>query len=127
MEVLLLFLIMVFPIALIIGLLPAAIANSKGHSFFGWWVYGFLLFIIALPHALLLEKASVPTGQTRYGTNITRIYIRKNNEQYGPYSVGYVRAWLDSGRLDGTELAWHEGCPSWMPLSSMFDDVRISR
>ena len=39
--------------ALIIGLIPAFIAKNKGYNFFGWWIYGSLIFIIAFPHALL--------------------------------------------------------------------------
>ena len=42
-------------IAAVIGLLPAAIASRKGRSFFGWWIIGFLLFIIALPAAILAQ------------------------------------------------------------------------
>lgn len=42
-------------IAVFIGLLPAAIAKSKGRNFFGWWFYGAMIFIVALPHALLLK------------------------------------------------------------------------
>ena len=42
-------------IAVLIGLLPAAIAKSKGRSFGLWWIYGALIFIVALPHALLLK------------------------------------------------------------------------
>lgn len=42
--------------AILIGLIPAAIAKSKGHSFFGFWIYGALLFIVALPHALLMKS-----------------------------------------------------------------------
>lgn len=42
-------------IAIVIGLVPAFIAKAKGHSFFVWWVYGALVFIIALPMALLLK------------------------------------------------------------------------
>ena len=41
--------------ALLIGLIPAAIAQSKGRSFVAWWIYGAALFIIALPHALMLN------------------------------------------------------------------------
>ena len=41
-------------IAALIGLLPAAIAQSKGRSFALWWLYGAAIFIVALPHALLL-------------------------------------------------------------------------
>lgn len=43
-------------LAAILGLIPAAIAQSKGRSFVGWWIYGALLFIIALPHALLASR-----------------------------------------------------------------------
>lgn len=45
----------VFIVAVLIGLIPAAIAQSKGYSFVGFWIYGALLFIIALPHALLMK------------------------------------------------------------------------
>ena len=41
-------------VAVLIGLLPAAVAQSKGRNFVAWWIYGAALFIIALPHALML-------------------------------------------------------------------------
>lgn len=37
------------------ALIPAAVARRKGYSFLGWWCYGFLIWIAALPHALLLR------------------------------------------------------------------------
>lgn len=40
--------------ALVLGLIPAAIAHAKGHEFWGFWLYGVLLFIVATPHAILL-------------------------------------------------------------------------
>jgi hypothetical protein len=40
----------------LLGLIPALIANNKGRSFFGWYVYGVLLFIIALVHALIIKE-----------------------------------------------------------------------
>ena len=46
----------VLVIAVLIGLIPAAIAKSKGHSFGLWWFYGAALFIIALPHALMMKS-----------------------------------------------------------------------
>ena len=42
-------------IAILLGLIPAAIAKSKGRSFGLWWLYGFLIFIVALPHALMMR------------------------------------------------------------------------
>lgn len=43
--------------AALIGLIPAFIAQKKGHSFGLWWLYGAALFIIALPHALIMKPA----------------------------------------------------------------------
>ena len=42
-------------LAALLGVIPATIASRKGHDFFLWWLFGFALFIIALPYALLVE------------------------------------------------------------------------
>ncbi|MFN2556128.1 MAG: hypothetical protein ABR592_04535 [Nitriliruptorales bacterium] len=42
-------------LAALIGLIPAAIAHAKGESFAAWWIFGAILFIVALPAALFLE------------------------------------------------------------------------
>lgn len=42
--------------AIILGLLPAYIARSKGRNFVTWWIYGALLFIVALPHSVFLGE-----------------------------------------------------------------------
>lgn len=42
-------------IASLIGLIPAIIAKGKGRSFGLWWLYGAALFIIALPHSLIMK------------------------------------------------------------------------
>lgn len=55
-------------LVLAIGFIPAMIASSKGHGFLGWYVYGVALFIVALPHALLVkpnEAAQISAGQAR--------------------------------------------------------------
>lgn len=43
-------------LAILIGLAPAAIAKAKGHSFFLWWLYGALIWIVAFPHSLFLKS-----------------------------------------------------------------------
>ena len=40
----------------VLGLVPAMIAAKKGRSFVGWWLFGFVLFVIALPAAWLVES-----------------------------------------------------------------------
>jgi hypothetical protein len=39
----------------LLGLIPAYVAQKKGRSFGLWWLYGALLFIVALPHALIMD------------------------------------------------------------------------
>lgn len=40
----------------IIACIPGAIASHKGRSFGLWWLYGVVLWIVALIHALCLKK-----------------------------------------------------------------------
>jgi hypothetical protein len=42
-------------VAALLGLIPAVIAYQKGKAFFRWWLFGWALFIIALPAAILLK------------------------------------------------------------------------
>ena len=59
----------VFIFAILLGLIPANIASNKGRSFGLWWVYGAALFIVALPHALVMnpDKEAVRQGQRAQG------------------------------------------------------------
>ena len=43
--------------AVLLGLIPAFIAKSKGHNFATWWFFGAALWIVALPCALLLKPS----------------------------------------------------------------------
>jgi hypothetical protein len=45
----------VFLLAVLLGLIPAVIAKGKGRSFGLWWFYGAALFIVALPHSLIMK------------------------------------------------------------------------
>ena len=46
----------IFLIALLVGVIPAVIASNKGRNFMGWYIYGVLLFIVALIHSLVISK-----------------------------------------------------------------------
>jgi hypothetical protein len=39
----------------LIGVIPGMIAQRKGHNFFVWWLFGAMLFLFALPAALILK------------------------------------------------------------------------
>ena len=44
-------------VAAALGLIPAKIAQGKGHNFLPWYVFGFLLFIVALPVAFAVRPS----------------------------------------------------------------------
>jgi RNA polymerase subunit RPABC4/transcription elongation factor Spt4 len=54
-------------LCILLGLIPAAIAKGKGKSFGAWWLYGAALFIVALPHALIMapDRGSVEAREAR--------------------------------------------------------------
>ena len=52
-------------IAILIGLIPAAIAKSKGRSFGLWWFFGAALFIVALPLALIMKPSNADIEKQR--------------------------------------------------------------
>jgi len=55
--------------ATVLGLVPAVVAQSKGRSFGLWWFYGAMLFIVALPHSLIItaDKKAVEAKQRSEG------------------------------------------------------------
>lgn len=42
-------------IALLLGTFVAGVASTKGRNPFLWGVYGSIFFVVALPHALVME------------------------------------------------------------------------
>lgn len=41
---------------LILGCIPGAIAQKKGHSFVAWWLFGAAIFVVALPISIMLKE-----------------------------------------------------------------------
>ena len=54
--------------ALLLGLIPATIANKKGRNFYLWWLYGTVILLVALVHSLLIkptEEFQLQNGMKR--------------------------------------------------------------
>lgn len=49
-------LLILLAILIVLGLLPAYLAQRKGHNFFTWWLFGTTLFPVALPMVLMMEE-----------------------------------------------------------------------
>ncbi|WP_146050887.1 zinc ribbon domain-containing protein [Citrobacter amalonaticus] len=56
----------------ILGCIPAAIAKSKGRGFFGWWLYGALLFLVALIHSLIIKKNISSVGRSQLNEGLLK-------------------------------------------------------
>ena len=49
-----------------------------------------------------------------------QIFVSIQGQQQGPFPVPEVNAMLADGRLAPlSTLAWHEGCPDWIPLAQV--------
>jgi len=48
-----------------------------------------------------------------------QIYLARNQEQAGPYSLEQVNSMLASGQVVLSDLAWHEGLDNWQPLGQL--------
>src|SRR5947207_14921410 len=48
-----------------------------------------------------------------------QIYVGKNGQQLGPFSLEEVNRKLADGTFVGTDLAWYEGAAGWAPLSGL--------
>lgn len=48
-----------------------------------------------------------------------QIYVGKNGQQLGPFSLEEINRKLADRTFSGTDLAWHEGAAGWAPLSSI--------
>jgi hypothetical protein len=52
-------------LAAVIGCIPGAIAQRKGYDFVTWWIFGALLFVVALPWSLMLKPLSTDEQTAR--------------------------------------------------------------
>jgi hypothetical protein len=47
------------------------------------------------------------------------ITVHRNGNQFGPYTLEQVNAYLVSGRLSPSDIEWYEDASQWIPLSSI--------
>jgi hypothetical protein len=49
-----------------------------------------------------------------------KIHLSTGGHQTGPYSLSQVNAAIADGRIRPAEyMAWHHGCPGWIPLAQV--------
>src|SRR5438034_9503493 len=48
-----------------------------------------------------------------------QVYLAKNGQQTGPYTVEQINAEAAAGRIKPTDLAWMQGWTAWQPVSTV--------
>lgn len=48
-----------------------------------------------------------------------QIYLARNREQAGPYTLEQVNSMLAAGQVQLSDLAWHDGLDNWQPLGQL--------
>jgi hypothetical protein len=93
--------VVILIVAALLGLIPAKIARSKGYAFGKWWVYGFLIFIVAIIHACVLKPKASST--TMNGSGNTK-NISAESTKKCPYCAETIKAEAKICRFCGKEL-----------------------
>ena len=48
-----------------------------------------------------------------------KIFVHHGGEKLGPYSLEEAQDLLAQGKILATDLGWHEGLETWIPVSSL--------
>lgn len=83
-----------------LAFIPARIAEKKGRSFNTWYVYGFLLFIVALIHAALMEDLTPPRVDE---TPLAKLNVNTSSNVDAADVILKYKELLDAGAITESE------------------------
>ena len=95
--------VILFAVFALLGLIPAGIASSKGRDFITWWVYGTMLFLIALIHSFFLKPTRDIADRKAAASGMVKC----------PQCAEMIRSEAKICRYCGSDVTQKEAKPDW--------------
>ena len=54
-----------------------------------------------------------------FSHGVVMIHVMRDGQQFGPYTIEDINAYLAQGTLLPTDQAWYEGAANWMPITEV--------
>jgi len=54
-----------------------------------------------------------------FSYGVIMIHVMRDGQQFGPYTIDDINAYLAQGTLLPTDQAWYEGAANWMPITEV--------
>lgn len=104
-------------VAALLGLIPAFIAQSRGRSFGLWWIYGFLLFIVALIHSLFITKKDDSEENSPLGIGMRKCPYCAETVKVEAIKCKHCGSDIPKGSVNTTPDIDYDFLPSSIPVN----------
>ena len=54
-----------------------------------------------------------------FSHGVVMIHVMRDGQQFGPYTIEDINAYMAQGNLLPTDQAWYEGAANWMPITKV--------
>jgi ribosomal protein L32 len=99
-------------IALLLGLIPAAIAQSKGRSFTAFYIFGALIPFVAIPWSICMKPSPGAPGLPEPHEILDKARLRMTNAARCPFCSEFIRPEASVCKYCGRDMPMQSAAPS---------------